>query len=439
MKMISSLLCFILLHLHLQLISADKVLIITEDTFNQADYSQFWSSIQSQGHDLSFRSSKESSPQLYEHEQISFQHLIIFAPTTKSFAEDLSPQKLVQFLEDGGNIILGLSTKLSEYWRDFGREFDLDFDDKSTSVIDHFSNIENDPTKIITSLKRTPLIEDQTIISDRNSKVVFRGIGHGVGKNPLIINILRSSPLSYSHEISLKDQVDNEPFITGDEIGLITGFQTRHSSRIIFIGSIEFFSNDFFDTDIVLDDGTKAKAANAKVSQDLIAWAFKQTGVLRIISSTHSKVNGLIPKPERYKINDEIEYKVDIQTLKNGEWGPSELKDLQIEFTMLDPHLRKTLSPISIQKNYTTYSTVFRIPDRHGVFTFKLDYRRRNGISNLFNTLQVMVTPPEHDQHPRFLVDAYPYYLGTTNVLLAFVIFCVIWLTHLPGGGKKSQ
>lgn len=134
------------------------------------------------------------------------------------------------------------------------------------------------------------------------------------------------------------------------------------------------------------------------------------------------------------------EYNVNIQALNNGQWGPYSVTDMQLEFTMLDPHLRLPLQPTNSRwNNYTTYSSTFRTPDRHGVFTFRLDHRRRNGQTQLKDTLQVMVTPPEHDQHPRFILDAYPYYLGTLNVLVGFVVFSAVWLKHTPGGAKKAQ
>ncbi|EGG00351.1 uncharacterized protein MELLADRAFT_50439 [Melampsora larici-populina 98AG31] len=428
----------------LKLVSADNILVVIEDSFKQNDYSRFWSSIQSRGHQLSFRAAKESSPQLYEHDQISFQHLIIFAPTTKSFAEDLSPQRLVQFLEDGGNILVGASSNLSEFWRDFGREFDIDFDHKASAVFDHFSHIGQDSATVVTSLERGPLIDDQVIIpqstrSSSASNVIFRGIGHSVGKNPLLISVLRASPVAYSADAELKDPADTDPFITGEEIGLITGFQTHKQSRILFVGSVEFFSNTFGETEIQAPDGKKSQAANSKVSAELAAWVFQNSAVLRILSSTHRKVNG-VEKPERYCINDQIEYKVDVQALNNGEWGPYSVTDMQLDFTMLDPHLRMSLKPTNSRHgNYTTYSSVFRAPDRHGVFTFRVDYRRRNGMSHLKDTLQVMVTPPDHDQHPRFLSDAYPYYVGSLNVLVGFVLFSAVWLKHVPGGSKKAQ
>ncbi|PLW05997.1 hypothetical protein PCANC_24492 [Puccinia coronata f. sp. avenae] len=349
--------------------SADKILVIIEEGVERANYQSLWSSLNARNHQLSFRTTKESAPVLAEFGERAFDHLLLFSPTTKSFPADLSPQALVQFLEDGGNILLAGSTNLSEYWRDFGREFDVDFDDRATAVIDNFHHHEQDPITIYTSLEMNPLIEDQVIIpaSTRTSQqpILFRGIGHAVGKNPLVMSVVRASPLAYSTEPKAAE-VDLNPFIIGDEISLISAFQTKKQTRILFVGSLDFFSDQFITTELTLPNGKKTSTANRKVIDHLTKWVFKESAVLRIISATHSKVDGE-QEPARYRVNDQIEYKVEVQMLQNGRWGPSPIKDLQLEFTMLDPHLRVTLTPQESGKGtHTTYSTVFRAPDRHG-------------------------------------------------------------------------
>ena len=57
-------------------------------------------------------------------------------------------------------------------------------------------------------------------------------------------------------------------------------------------------------------------------------------------------------------------------------WEPySGINDLQLEFTMLDPHIRTSLPPIAGEPG--KYSVTFRVPDRHGVFKFNVDYKRK--------------------------------------------------------------
>lgn len=42
---------------------------------------------------------------------------------------------------------------------------------------------------------------------------------------------------------------------------------------------------------------------------------------------------------------------------------------------MLDPHVRTALSPVAGEPG--KYSVTFRVPDRHGVFKFVVDYKRK--------------------------------------------------------------
>jgi oligosaccharyltransferase complex subunit beta len=112
-----------------------------------------------------------------------------------------------------------------------------------------------------------PLIEDQVIIpaSTRTSQqpILFRGIGHAVGKNPLVMSVVRASPLAYSTEPKAAE-VDPNPFIIGDEISLISAFQTKKQTRILFVGSLDFFSDQFITTELTLPNGKKLVLSSPK-------------------------------------------------------------------------------------------------------------------------------------------------------------------------------
>ena len=61
---------------------------------------------------------------------------------------------------------------------------------------------------------------------------------------------------------------------------------------------------------------------------------------------------------------------------KTSTWEPYPgIKDLQLEFTMLDPHIRTALPPIPGKPGH--YEVTFRAPDRHGVFKFVIDHKRK--------------------------------------------------------------
>ena len=60
-------------------------------------------------------------------------------------------------------------------------------------------------------------------------------------------------------------------------------------------------------------------------------------------------------------------------------WAPYYARDVQLEFVMLDPHLRMFLDPPSPNAkgaDRATFSKTFKSPDVYGVFKFKILYRR---------------------------------------------------------------
>lgn len=61
---------------------------------------------------------------------------------------------------------------------------------------------------------------------------------------------------------------------------------------------------------------------------------------------------------------------------ETASWKPySGITDMQLEFTMLDPHIRIALPPVAGEPG--KYQVQFRAPDRHGVFKFVVDWRRK--------------------------------------------------------------
>jgi oligosaccharyltransferase complex subunit beta len=70
-------------------------------------------------------------------------------------------------------------------------------------------------------------------------------------------------------------------------------------------------------------------------------------------------------------------------------WEPySGIKDMQLEFTMLDPHIRTALPPVPGKPGQ--YSVTFRVPDRHGVFKFNVDYKRKGYVSPILSSQAVL-------------------------------------------------
>jgi oligosaccharyltransferase complex subunit beta len=96
-----------------------------------------------------------------------------------------------------------------------------------------------------------------------------------------------------------------------------------------------------------------------------------------------------------------------------------------VEFTMLDPHVRLTLG----HDGRGAYGGRFKVPDVYGVFKYVLEYRRP-GYSTISLTQQVPVRPFHHDEYPRFLTAAAPYYAAATSTAAAFFAMSLFFLYH---------
>ncbi|CAF4959250.1 unnamed protein product, partial [Rotaria socialis] len=58
--------------------------------------------------------------------------------------------------------------------------------------------------------------------------------------------------------------------------------QARNNARVGFVGSLDFFSNDFFLSAAQPNNGKKSdKSGNQDLAVALTDWLFKQRGVLR--------------------------------------------------------------------------------------------------------------------------------------------------------------
>lgn len=142
---------------------------------------------------------------------------------------------------------------------------------------------------------------------------------------------------------------------------------------------------------------------------------------------------------------------------KGGSWGPVSLPDLQLDFTMLDPHIRTALNEASSSSTGTTYTASFRAPDRHGVFKFVVEYWRpgyaclllptavADSVSRwtyLRSATKASVVPLRHDEHPRWISGAWPFYSSAVSISAAFLLFCSLWVMLGEGdrkGKKKAE
>ncbi|KAI0081438.1 dolichyl-diphosphooligosaccharide-protein glycosyltransferase [Panus rudis PR-1116 ss-1] len=413
--------------------TGDSVLVILEPRLDKDNFSIFFNGLRDKGYNLTFRSPKDAQPALLEFGYPRYDHVILFAPETKTFASDITPQSLVELLSKNTNLLLALSPKQTPL-TSLASEFSLTLPPPGTPLISHFPERDTPATVIPVNVNSS-----SPILTPGLPPVWFSGVPFALQNNPLLVPILNAPAESFAADTESDSGADTiyeaadkggEGLWAGSQLGLVTGFQALGGARALWVGGVDLFSDEFAQKEIK----PGKKSGNEQFAADIAAWAFRESLDLRIDSVSHHRVNETEPR-ETYTINDNIVFTAHISKFnpEKNEWEPySGISDLQLEFTMLDPHIRTALPPVPGSPG--EYSVTFRAPDRHGVFKFIINYKRK-GWTHLESSTVVPLVPPRHDEYPRFLSAAWPYYVGAISTSVGFFVFSALWL----GGDDKEN
>ncbi|WFC99530.1 oligosaccharyl transferase glycoprotein complex, beta subunit [Malassezia yamatoensis] len=461
--------------------TGDRLLVVADKEVDS--YSKFIDSLDRSGYVVTLRDSNQvkSHAKLFELGERAYDHVVLLVPELKKLHEGLSPQCLVEFAEKGGNLLVGLSPRLSEAWRDFAREFNLEFAERDTMLVDHFGYDQKqdhgDHTAVLVGGKRTnfnaggasnpQVFRESTLNALQSQPFIFRGLAHWVGPNPLAFALLTPPATAYESEVPTIKQTDGRYQASGisnleplsDVQNLLTGFDASspdaqaalasaiqlraNSARVVFLGSVEMLQNHLF--------GDVSQDVQRAVVEDIAAWTFQESGVLRLQSSHHYRMraNDADNRPDyeeevgiatkMYRIKDHVHYTLELQQLQGDRWvaAPTDL-DIQLAVTMLDPYITLPLKAHS-DGNVARYEGQFRLPDRHGVFTLRVNWKR-HGWTYILAEDTIPVRPYNHDEYPRMLSSSWPYLAGAFSTMLGFAVFTYFWMA-LPVEklGKKKE
>jgi oligosaccharyltransferase complex subunit beta len=354
----------------------------------------------------------------------------------EEFGGDIDVDAITNFIDGGGNVLVATNSDIGDLLRDLGTECGVDFDEEKTAVIDHLNHDVSDPgynTKIVADPSQ--VIDSQMIVgSQPSSPLLFNGVGMTADPdNPLVLEILSGSSTSYS--FFPDEEIKEYPHAVGKSTLLIAGLQARNNARIIFSGSLDFFSNEYFVSPVQKAlPGSKRyeKSGNEELALSLAQWVFKKRGVLRYSDVKH-RLQGESEPPIAYTIADDVEYTIIIEELVKGKWVPFQAKDVQLEFVRIDPFVR-----LSLNVSKGVFQALFKLPDVYGVYQFKVDYKRI-GYTNLYSTTQVSVRPFTHTQYERFIFSAYPYYFSAFSMMFGLFVFSMVYLHHRDEPKEKEE
>uniref|UniRef100_A0A1A7W7A1 Dolichyl-diphosphooligosaccharide--protein glycosyltransferase 48 kDa subunit n=1 Tax=Iconisemion striatum TaxID=60296 RepID=A0A1A7W7A1_9TELE len=431
----SKVLLFLSLASLLHCASADGKTLVLLDNLNIKDtHSIFFRSLADRGFDLTFKTADDPSLSLIKYGQFLYDHLILFSPSVEDFGGNINLETITSFIDGGGNVLVAASSDIGDPLRELGSECGIEFDEEKTAVIDHHNYDLSDPgehTLIVADPEN--LLKAPTIVGKPTNKpVLFKGVGMVADPdNPLVLDILTGSSTSYSY---FPDRpISQYPHAVGKNTLLIAGLQARNNARVVFSGSLDFFSDAFFNSAVQkARPGSQRheQTGNLELAVALSRWVFKEAGVLRVGAVTHHPVGETSP-PAAYTVTDLVEYSIVIEMLSEGRWVPFDGDDIQLEFVRIDPFVRTYL-----KENGGKYSVQFKLPDVYGVFQFKVDYNRL-GYTHLYSSTQVSVRPLQHTQYERFIPSAFPYYASAFSMMAGLFVFSVVFL-HMKEKEKSD-
>jgi hypothetical protein len=150
-------------------ISATKTLVVCTEA-QKTTHSQFLDSLTSRGHKLAFPTKQNS---LIQYEALAYQNVVIMSDAR--FNGPLGMGELVEFVNMGGNVLIATDT-MGEALRDFAMEFSVDF--AVGPVEDYFAGTEG-------GWLMPPTVGSPFIVAARDN-VLYRGVGHFIGKNEMV-------------------------------------------------------------------------------------------------------------------------------------------------------------------------------------------------------------------------------------------------------------
>ncbi|KAL8728386.1 MAG: hypothetical protein Q9166_005430 [cf. Caloplaca sp. 2 TL-2023] len=449
--------------------SGNRLLVVTEDSVAEKEkYSILWSDLESRGYKLAFESPKNDKLSLFQHGERAYDHIILLPTKSKGLGPSLTPNLLLQFINNGGNILLTLSAESPVPSAISSLLLELDIHlppDRTSLVVDHFTYdtiSANEKHDVLVLPKPSNLRSDVKNYFGGSGFVAFpKAVAQVLGSlSPLLMPIVRAPETAYSYNPKEESEIVEEPFAVGGQISLVSSMQARNSARFTVLGSVEALENTWFDKAVKAPGGKAVQTSNRAFAKHLTAWTFMETGVLKVgkvehhlstISESKSGNDSVAQlgylNPKIYRIKNDVTFNIELSEYSFDHLSPftvSREDKLQLEFTMLSPFHRLDLQPISTTANSTIFSTTFRLPDQHGIFAFRVNYKRPF-LTNIDVKREVTVRHFAHDEWPRsWMISAgWVWIAGIWVTVIGWVAFVALWLWSEPAYerslGKKLQ
>jgi oligosaccharyltransferase complex subunit beta len=218
----------------------------------------------------------------------------------------LTPKILLDFTNAGGNTLLALSANSPTPAAISSLLLELEIHlspDRTSVVVDHFNYDASSAAEkhdVLLVQRPKPLRPDvKNYFGGDGVLAVPRAVGQTLGnESPLLAPILTAPETAYSYNPKEEGESIEDPFATGGQLALISAMQARNSARFTILGSLEMLADQWFGAIAKGADGKAKKTVNKEFAKQLSAWAFKETGVLKVGHIDHYEIAGSSKKGE---------------------------------------------------------------------------------------------------------------------------------------------
>jgi oligosaccharyltransferase complex subunit beta len=226
----------------------------------------------------------------------------------------LTPKHIIDFMNKDGNILLALSGKASTSSAVSSLLLELDIhlaNDRSAVVVDHFNydTLSAAEKHDVLVLQRPgPLRPDVKAFFDGEGVLALPRVAPQTlgGDSALLAPILSAPATAYSYNPKEEMPAPDDILATGSQLNIVSAMQARNSARFTVLGSVESLEDKWFSASVKTPNGKKSSTVNREFAKQLTAWAFKETGVLKVDKVEHRLVTeGAELNPSIYRIKNE--------------------------------------------------------------------------------------------------------------------------------------
>ena len=399
-------LCGLIASLWLPCSLAKEVLVLLGEKGMAETHSVFLADLKASRLELDVRDITDRSLRLQNWGQWLYDGVIVLAGKGAEFGGAVDPAYLIDFVDAGRSLLVATDATASAPLRHLTTELGADLLSPGHVVLDHVAHAsDSDAGAVLATTLPLP-----AVTGDTSGPVLFRGTGLTVAPSAL-----RTTPVL----VPPATAIESGGGMTGPQLAFATAMATRDNARFVAIASLEALSDAAFSAKVAVIGGGAAVATGNRVfAREAALWAMQERGMLQLSNFSHRRVGESGPPPLRtYTVNDTIEVGLDLHEWRGGAWLPHVTNRLQAEFVMLDPHVRKTLR----HTGDGHYEATVHAPDVYGAFKWVVDYKAP-GFSPVLLSEVTPLRPLRHSEYPRFIVQAYPYYVALVSLSVAFLI-----------------